>query len=738
MNANGAGSATELRVLLISPVRGVDPLSGDVTYTEQLLSSPPPGVRYTTYTDAIAAGSLIEHGSRQAVQASPRSHLAKELGLAACRKLESWVRRTGLVYREPIRVFEVMPGAFDVVHVHVFHTRFLGTHPSVVVSAGGPLQWVYSNAWGWSQGRIALAEAFDRVAGALWDATMTGVRRGRADRFVTLSNDFKTWLIQRGWPADLIDVAPNYLDFPAMPPRAPRKPTCLGFIAKDFDAKGGPLVLEAFEMLRLRHPELELLVVGSTPRLAEEERESQGIRWLPLVDRSALISEILPTIDVFVYPSHCDTSVPYGPQEALASGIPCVVPDYRALPELIGRGAGRVSRPGDAASVVAAVEELLEPLTWKSASDAALTRFQEHFSAASQSPALGSVYRTVFRPNGKDDALMPPHGQMTASVVIATYNRSDHVRVCLEHLASQTLQPREIVVVDASPDSRTAEVVARFPGVVYLRNDLGRGHTATSRAIGMASVTADIVAFIDDDAYAEPEWLEELVLRYVDGVGAVGGRARNGLPGEESEGIHEIGMLLPDGRLTGNFAADPGRDVDVDHLLGANMSVRRDVVEALGGIHDHYPGTCLREETDIALRMGQAGYRLVYTPAAVVRHVGGTYAKGHRFDTRYKYFGARNHMVLLAHNLGFRDPRSLGNLRVVSVSVLHDLRAAARAPFDPERTSASAKARGVASGVVAAAAHTAGTLVGLAASARLALSPRPRASVAPTVSTPGP
>src|SRR5690606_11198714 len=120
-------------------------------------------------------------------------------------------------------------------------------------------------------------------------------------------------------------------------------------------------------------------------------------------------------------------------------------------------------------------------------------------------------------------------GAPSASVVIATYNRPGHVQECLAYLARQTLTPVETVVVDASPDRNTAEVVAEFPGVLYARNELGRGHTATSRAIGMALTTGEVVAFVDDDAYAEPTWLAELLKRYEPGVGAVGGRARNGI-----------------------------------------------------------------------------------------------------------------------------------------------------------------------------------------------------------------
>ena len=307
----------------------------------------------------------------------------------------------------------------------------------------------------------------------------------------------------------------------------------------------------------------------------------------------------------------------------------------------------------------------------------------------------------------------------TASVVIATYRRPDHVRECLEHLARQTVPPVRTIVVDASPDWRTREVVAGFPGVEYRRNERGIGSTATSRAIGIADVAEDVVAFVDDDAYAEPDWLEKLLFPYEDEwVAAVGGRARNGQPGEEHEGLGRIGLLLPDGRLTGFFAADPGKPVEVDHLLGANMSVRMSAVRELGGIRDFYPGTCLREETDIALRMRRAGMTIVYAPDAVVRHVAGSYAKGRRFDVRYRYYGARNHVVLLATTLGYRDVHLRRYLRGVLTGAGRDLALGFRAIGDPKRHGMRSKVRGVMGGVRRASIDLIGTCAGVLASLR--------------------
>lgn len=247
----------------------------------------------------------------------------------------------------------------------------------------------------------------------------------------------------------------------------------------------------------------------------------------------------------------------------------------------------------------------------------------------------------------------------SVSVVVVTYGRPDSVRECLQHLERLDTAPLEVIVVDSTPDDRTRRLVREeFPQVRLLHSTLGRGTTPESRQLGFAVARGDVVAFVDDDAYAAPDWLDELVAPYADpDVVAVGGRADNGITGEESEGLDRIGRLLPDGRLTGYFAADPGRTIEVDHLLGANMSFRRSALEAIGGIRGNYPGTCLCEESDISLRLRATGGRLLYTPRAVVRHMAAPYGiGGKRFDRRYLYYARRNHLVMLVRNFGWRDP----------------------------------------------------------------------------------
>ena len=139
----------------------------------------------------------------------------------------------------------------------------------------------------------------------------------------------------------------------------------------------------------------------------------------------------------------------------------------------------------------------------------------------------------------------------------------------------------------------------------------------------MAMAQGDIVAFLDDDAAADPDWLARIADHYQDPlVLGVGGMVR---PDWEDERPRWFPSEL-DWVVGCCYRGMPTRSVPVRNFIGANMSFRRAVLEdcegfsgALGRV-GAIPRGC--EETELCLRISQRNPDciLLYEPAAAVRH----------------------------------------------------------------------------------------------------------------------
>lgn len=247
---------------------------------------------------------------------------------------------------------------------------------------------------------------------------------------------------------------------------------------------------------------------------------------------------------------------------------------------------------------------------------------------------------------------------MKVTLIIVTLGRPRAVERCLKQLHEQTEPIHQIIVVDGDDNEEARPIAARYPGVLYVRNPNGFGRMTGSRNVGLLHATGDIIVYIDDDAYAHPEYAREIVAPYSDPkVGAVGGRALNGIPGEETQGVDRVGRFSSNGAVEGYFGADTGKMIEVDHLIGCNMSFRASILGELGGFHEFYPGFCSTyEEADLCMRIKKLGYRIVFNPKAVVDHEGAPRKVGKRFDAPYAFRVTRNHSTLLMRNHGLFDP----------------------------------------------------------------------------------
>lgn len=379
-----------LRVLLFSPVVGIDPPSGDTSYTEALLANPPLGIKYTTYTDAIEDGSLWVRGRkpRAAKKWTPIDAL-----LLFARSLELLARGAGVMFREPTWFVEIEEDAFDVVHQHLFAVAQVRNRVPVVSSAGYPLTVLYTYREGWQPWRLALAERLELWWSRLLRVHNPWLHQVRPSVMSVYSSAAERYLWAHG-----ADVHATRVISTALPPRQVGRRNSTGnallFVGRDFKAKGGGLAVELFRRLTAMGHAVTLTVVTDEPPPIDSR--DADVTWLTDLDRSELISELLPRCDVLVAPTFSDCGAPYAVLEALQSGLAVLLSNLVWLdPRLTGPAVRIVDRDLD--EMATALALMLVPATLAAAQDAAPRLWQDHFSTDELGRELRAAYDAVLQ-----------------------------------------------------------------------------------------------------------------------------------------------------------------------------------------------------------------------------------------------------------------------------------------------------------------------------------------------------
>lgn len=196
----------------------------------------------------------------------------------------------------------------------------------------------------------------------------------------------------------------------------------------------------------------------------------------------------------------------------------------------------------------------------------------------------------------------------TISVVIPHFSDLAGLEICLSALAAQTYPSElvQIVIADnASPEGiERVKAVAGGRATVVLVTDRGAG---PARNGGVAASTGKVLAFIDSDCVAEPDWLAEGV-RALSAYDLVGGHVRV-LVGDEQR-------MTPVEAFERVFAFDFKSYIEKKGFTGAgNLFCPRVLFEAVGGFR-----TGVSEDLEWSRRAVAAGYRLGYASDAVVGH----------------------------------------------------------------------------------------------------------------------
>lgn len=203
-----------------------------------------------------------------------------------------------------------------------------------------------------------------------------------------------------------------------------------------------------------------------------------------------------------------------------------------------------------------------------------------------------------------------------------TLDRLNVLSQAIESVRAQSLAAHEIVlVIDHSPEL-LVEAERRWPGLLLLENQEEQGLSG-ARNSGVVACGGEVIAFLDDDAVAAPDWLERLAEAYRDpNVLGAGGAVRPAwVEGKPAWFPPEFDWVVGC-----THSGMPRRREAVRNLVGANMSFRRDALAEVGAFRHELgrvgtiPAGC--EETDLCIRLGKRwpGAQIIYDPAAAVDH----------------------------------------------------------------------------------------------------------------------
>jgi len=222
--------------------------------------------------------------------------------------------------------------------------------------------------------------------------------------------------------------------------------------------------------------------------------------------------------------------------------------------------------------------------------------------------------------------------RLSITVVVPTYKRPDFLKNCLVSLRNQERLPDEICVVIREDDLDSIRMFRQIQNERTQKETLKifcqlirqPGFLPPIQA-GIEVSHGDIVAFIDDDAEAMPNWLASLESHYVNpAVGGVGGRVVNMWKGDEIKYklADVFGKFFWYGRLVGNLYRGMAyeKPVEVDFLMGGNMSYRRNVLEKISVDMRLNNAVASDYEVDLGMQVKALGFRIIFEPQAKVKH----------------------------------------------------------------------------------------------------------------------
>jgi GT2 family glycosyltransferase len=194
------------------------------------------------------------------------------------------------------------------------------------------------------------------------------------------------------------------------------------------------------------------------------------------------------------------------------------------------------------------------------------------------------------------------------SVIVCSYNGARTIRECCEGLLRIHYPNYEVIVVDDGSQDQTAAIAGEYGFSVLRTANLGLSH---ARNVGLRAATGEIIAYLDDDASPDPDWLTYLAHTFMTTAHAAIGGPNIAPPG--------------DGTIAECIAHSPGNPVHVllsdqeaEHVPGCNLAIRKACLEAIGGFDPQF--RVAGDDVDVCWRLQERGWTLGFSPAAFVWH----------------------------------------------------------------------------------------------------------------------